>query len=172
MSTFGFHTSKGQIISEGFFGVLGFSQKKNKRIRRSSKNVLYVCFLEEFEDTKSPFKTIWPLWIHRNHFWIPVRDFEKSHFLSLHMKAFCLKIIKFHAGVKKCSFDWPFFHVDDQVKFCGLLRKLCHLLRPYFVLPKTHKGLVMQFNLWLLDLKDRADGTILTFKLCGNLKVS
>ena len=28
MSTFGFHTSKGQIISEGFFGVLGFSQKR------------------------------------------------------------------------------------------------------------------------------------------------
>ena len=44
----------------------------------------------------------------------------------------------------KCQIDG-----EDFVNFCGLLRKqeLYHLKRPYFILAKTHKGLVMQFNL-------------------------
>ena len=44
-----FHDSKGQIILKGLFGVLEFSQKKNKQIRRSSKNKFVRS--GEFEDT-------------------------------------------------------------------------------------------------------------------------
>ena len=53
--------SKGQIISKGLFVTLEFSQKTNKRIRRSSKNEFIRSFFGEFEDTKSPFEIIWPL---------------------------------------------------------------------------------------------------------------
>ena len=54
-----------QRMSHNFewtFGILEFSQKMNKRICRSSKNK-FVCsfFLGEFEETKSPFKIMWPL---------------------------------------------------------------------------------------------------------------
>ena len=62
-------TLKVRQFSKGLFGVLEFSLKTNKRICRSSKNQSYdyialvktnsfICFLEEFEDTKSPFEII------------------------------------------------------------------------------------------------------------------
>ena len=47
---------KGQMISKGLFGVLSFSQKKNERIRHSSKNEFVLLFSGEFKDTKSPFE--------------------------------------------------------------------------------------------------------------------
>ena len=54
--------TKGQIISNGLFGVLEFSQKKNEWICRSSKNEFVRSFFwREFEDAKSPFEIIWPL---------------------------------------------------------------------------------------------------------------
>ena len=37
---------KGQLISKGHFGVLSSSQKKNERIRQSSKNEFVLLFLE------------------------------------------------------------------------------------------------------------------------------
>ena len=56
--------NKGQIISKGLFGILGFFQKKDKRIRFFGLTVLktnlFVRFLEESEP-KSPFEIIWPL---------------------------------------------------------------------------------------------------------------
>ena len=45
--------SKGQIISKGLFGILGFFQKTNEEIRFS-----FVRSLEESEDTKSHFEII------------------------------------------------------------------------------------------------------------------
>ena len=57
LKTFQILPAKGQIISKGLFGVLEFSQETNKRIHRSSKNEL-VCFLGEFQDTKSLFEII------------------------------------------------------------------------------------------------------------------
>ena len=64
--------TKGQIISNGLFGVLEFSQKTNKRIRSSSKNEFVRSFFGRirkyqksfrnfltFRDSKSTKKTIW-----------------------------------------------------------------------------------------------------------------
>ena len=52
--------AKGQIISKGLFGILGFFQKTNERIRFFSLTVLktnlFVRFSEESEDTKKSFR--------------------------------------------------------------------------------------------------------------------
>ena len=53
--------TKGQIISKGLFGVLKFSQKQTNEFVVVVKTNLFVHFLGEFEDTKSPFEIIWPL---------------------------------------------------------------------------------------------------------------
>ena len=51
---------KGQIISKGLFGTLGFFQKTNKQIRffclTVQKTNLFVRFLEESEGTKKSFR--------------------------------------------------------------------------------------------------------------------
>ena len=53
------HLSKGRIISKGQFGVLEFFEKKNKNeFVVVVKTNLFVCFLVEFEDAKSPFEII------------------------------------------------------------------------------------------------------------------
>ena len=49
--------TKGQISSTGLFDVLEFSQKTNEFVIVVKTNS-FVCFLGEFEDTKSPFETI------------------------------------------------------------------------------------------------------------------
>ena len=53
---------KGQIISKGLFGILGFFQKTNEQIpflvQLGQKTNLFVRFLEESEDTKNRFEII------------------------------------------------------------------------------------------------------------------
>ena len=57
--------SKGQIISKCFFGVFDFLQKTNENKSTWGAIVVklnsFVRFLEEIEDTKNHFETIWPL---------------------------------------------------------------------------------------------------------------
>ena len=54
--------TKGQTISKGLFGILGFFQKTNEQIRfqycQAKKMNLFVRFLEESKDTKRPFEII------------------------------------------------------------------------------------------------------------------
>ena len=47
---------KGQIISKGLFGVLEFSQKTNKRIRRSSKNEFVRLFFGRIRGYQMSFR--------------------------------------------------------------------------------------------------------------------
>ena len=51
---------KGQLISKWFFGVIDFLQKMNEQIRRyyydTSGRLVFVCFLEEIDDPKKPFR--------------------------------------------------------------------------------------------------------------------
>ena len=53
---------KGQIISKGLFGILGFFQKNERTnsflVRQPRKTNLFVRFLEESEDTKNCFEII------------------------------------------------------------------------------------------------------------------
>ena len=59
--------SKGQIISEWFFGVFDFLQKTNEN--KSTWGIIvvnsnsFIHFLEEIKDTKNHFEIIWPLTI-------------------------------------------------------------------------------------------------------------
>ena len=52
--------AKGQLISKGLFGILNSSNKPNKKIRLNyydtSGRLVFVHFLEEFEDTKKTFR--------------------------------------------------------------------------------------------------------------------
>ena len=47
---------KGQLISKGLFGILNYSKKTNEQIQLNyydtSGRIVFVRFLEEFEDTK------------------------------------------------------------------------------------------------------------------------
>ena len=50
------------------FGVFDFFQKNRmKTTRHGSKKNSFVCFLEEFEDTKNHFEINWPLVSVKNH---------------------------------------------------------------------------------------------------------
>ena len=52
--------TKGQLISKGVFGILNSSKKTNEKIRFNYYDTLgrlvFVRFLEEFEDTKKTFR--------------------------------------------------------------------------------------------------------------------
>ena len=50
---FSMASGKGQIISKGLFGVLEFSNYQTNEFVVVVKMNLFVCFLGEFEDTKS-----------------------------------------------------------------------------------------------------------------------
>ena len=51
---------KGQLTSEGLFSILNSSKKRTKKIRLNyndtSGRLVFVRFLEEFEDTKKTFR--------------------------------------------------------------------------------------------------------------------
>ena len=51
---------KSQLISKGLFGTLNSSKKRTKKIRLNyqdtSGRLVFVRFLEEFEDTKNTFR--------------------------------------------------------------------------------------------------------------------
>ena len=52
--------TKGQFISKGLFGILDSSKKRRKKIELSTMiphgRLVFVRFLEEFEDTKETFR--------------------------------------------------------------------------------------------------------------------
>ena len=54
------HESKGQLISEGLFGILNSSKKRTKKfdliMYYTSGRLVFIRFLEEFEDTKKTFR--------------------------------------------------------------------------------------------------------------------
>ena len=50
--------TKGQILSKGLYCILQFSQKQTNTFIVVVKTNLFIRFLGEFEDTKSPFKII------------------------------------------------------------------------------------------------------------------
>ena len=54
-------STKGQIISKGLLVSSNFPKKRTNKFVVVVKTNLFVCFLEESEDTKSPFEIIWPL---------------------------------------------------------------------------------------------------------------
>ena len=51
---------KGQLISKWFFGVIDFLQKTNESIQLyycdAPSWLIFVCFLEEIDDLKKPFR--------------------------------------------------------------------------------------------------------------------
>ena len=58
--------AKGQIISKRLFGILNSSKKWTKKIDLTtmydtSGRLVFVCFLEEFEDKKRHFEKNWTL---------------------------------------------------------------------------------------------------------------
>ena len=55
------YLSKGQIISKLFLVSFISSKRRMKTSYHSSKKTTFVCFLEEFEDTKNYFKINWLL---------------------------------------------------------------------------------------------------------------
>ena len=49
--------AKGQLISKGLFGILDSSKKQMKKFKLTTHGQLvFVRFLEEFEDTKKTFR--------------------------------------------------------------------------------------------------------------------
>ena len=54
------HESKGQLISKGLFGILNSSKKRTKKfdliMYYTSGRLVFIRFLEEFEDTKKTFR--------------------------------------------------------------------------------------------------------------------
>ena len=57
--------TKGQVISKGIFSIFNSSKKTYEEIRLNyydtSGRLVFVRFLEEFEDTKRHFEINWPL---------------------------------------------------------------------------------------------------------------
>ena len=52
---------KGQMISKGLLVSSNSPKKRTNEFVVVVKTNLFVCFLGEFEETKSPFQIIWPL---------------------------------------------------------------------------------------------------------------
>ena len=50
--------TKGQLISKGLFSILNSSKKRTKKfnLTKYSGRLVFVHFLEEFEDTKKSFR--------------------------------------------------------------------------------------------------------------------